>query len=168
VEAVHGHHARIGIDQFDQVGGVVIEGLLRGGSVSLYTLDPVVDGGPWEFALIAPFDVWMEQLGGDAVEVLRPGLAPVEDFGGPPNALHVLRRHRQPRISRGEPGPTLRLRLPRAASERLRGDAPACPNRKVRAAVPRSLPKGLPVSVGCGSAARLERFPFFESAIPAG
>jgi hypothetical protein len=79
--------------------GVVIEGLLRGGSVSLYTLDPVVDGGPWEFALIAPFDVWMEQLSGDAVEVLRAVLAPVEDFGGPPNALHVLLGHRSPSIS---------------------------------------------------------------------
>ena len=46
VEAVDGHDARIGIDQFDQVGRVVIEGLLRGGSVSLYTLDPVVDIAP--------------------------------------------------------------------------------------------------------------------------
>jgi len=35
---------------------------------------------PGKLALIVPFDFWMEELGGDSMDLLRVYLAPVGDF----------------------------------------------------------------------------------------
>jgi hypothetical protein len=62
LSAVSGQDPRLGVEELKQVGVLVIERLLGGGEVSPDLLDPMMDGRTGEFALIMPFDIWIEEL----------------------------------------------------------------------------------------------------------
>jgi hypothetical protein len=62
VSAVSGQDPRLGVEELKQLGVLVIESFLGSGKVSPDLLDPAMDRRTWEFALIVPFDIWIEEL----------------------------------------------------------------------------------------------------------
>jgi hypothetical protein len=78
VDAVNRQHTGPGVENLEQVRGVVVDRFFCGGEVAHHFVDPVVDSGPAKHALIVPFDLWMEQFGRDPVGVLGPEPGPVE------------------------------------------------------------------------------------------
>jgi hypothetical protein len=107
VDAVNRQHTGPGVENLEQVRGVVVDRFFCGGEVAHHFVDPVVDSGPAKLALIVPFDLWMEQFGRDPVGVLGPEPGPVEGLKGASHDLHVFLRHRLPPQPHGFEGPRL-------------------------------------------------------------
>jgi hypothetical protein len=102
--AESGQDPRVGVEELKEVRVLVIESLLGGRDMSPDLLDPVMDRPTGEFALIVPFDIWIEALGRQISQLAQRN-APLRclnpDSGSlvpeceqPPNQLHVLLRHR--------------------------------------------------------------------------